>query len=114
MAVLQNSTLPIESADNKFDQLISGYDDRQLLWLSGYLYGLANAKADNRVPSDVVYRSPVTPSVTTGTNGNVAVAAKPSKVTILFGSQSGNCKKVANQAAFGSDVDSSAFRLAPL
>lgn len=99
MAVLQNSTLPIEQADNKFDQLISTYDDRQLLWLSGYLYGLANAKADNRVATDVVYRSPVAPSVSNGTNGNVAVAAKPSKVTILFGSQSGNCKKVANQAA---------------
>ena len=99
MAVLQNSTLPIESADNKLNQLIATYDDRQLLWLSGYLYGLANAKADNRVSSDLVYRSPVAPSVSTGTNGNAAVATKPSKVTILFGSQSGNCKKVANQAA---------------
>ena len=99
MAVLQNSTLPIESADNKLDQLIATYDDRQLLWLSGYLYGLANAKAENRVPSDIVYRSPVTPAVTTGTNGNAAIAVKPTKVTILYGSQSGNCKKVANQAA---------------
>ena len=99
MAVLQNSTLPIESTDNKLNQLIATYDDRQLLWLSGYLYGLANAKADNRVSSDLVYRSPVAPSVSTGTNGNAAVATKPSKVTILFGSQSGNCKKVANQAA---------------
>ena len=99
MAVLQNSPLPIESADNNLNQLIATYDDRQLLWLSGYLYGLANAKADNRVPSDVVYRSPVAPSVSTGTNGNIAIAVKPSKVTILFGSQSGNSKKVANQAA---------------
>ena len=99
MAVLQNSTLPIESADNKLNQLIATYDDRQSLWLSGYLYGLANAKADNRVSSDLVYRSPVAPSVSTGTNGNIAIAVKPSKVTILFGSQSGNSKKVANQAA---------------
>ena len=100
MAVLQNSTLPIESGDNKLEQIIATYDDRQLLWLSGYLYGLAQQKTDNRVSSDVVYRSPVgTPSVTTGTNGNVAVAAKPTKVTILYGSQSGNSKKAANQAA---------------
>ena len=100
MAVLQNSTLPIESGDNKLEQIIATYDDRQLLWLSGYLYGLAQQKTDNRVSSDVVYRSPVgTPSVTTGTNGNVAIAAKPTKVTILYGSQSGNSKKAANQAA---------------
>lgn len=108
MAVLQNSTLPIESGDNKLEQIIATYDDRQLLWLSGYLYGLAQQKTDNRVSSDVVYRSPVgTPSpngrdastVMTGTNGNVAVVAKPTKVTILYGSQSGNSKKAANQAA---------------
>jgi sulfite reductase (NADPH) flavoprotein alpha-component len=100
MAVLQNSTLPIESGDNKLEQIIATYDDRQLLWLSGYLYGLAQQKTDNRVSSDVVYRSPVgTPSVTTVTNGNVAVAVKPTKVTILYGSQSGNSKKAANQAA---------------
>ena len=100
MAVLQNSTLPIESGDNKLEQIIATYDDKQLMWLSGYLYGLANAKGDNRLPSDIVYRSPVaTPSVSTATNGNIAVAVSPSKVTILYGSQSGNCKKVANQAA---------------
>ena len=98
MAVLQNSTLPIESGDNKLEQIIATYDDRQLLWLSGYLYGLAQSKTGSSAPSNVVYRSPVeTPSV--ATNGNVAVAAKPTKVTILYGSQSGNSKKAANQAA---------------
>lgn len=98
MAVLQNSTLPIESGDNKLEQIIATYDDRQLLWLSGYLYGLAQSKKGSSAPSNVVYRSPVeTPSV--ATNGNVAVAAKPTKVTILYGSQSGNSKKAANQAA---------------
>jgi sulfite reductase (NADPH) flavoprotein alpha-component len=100
MAVLQNSTLPIETGDNKLEQIIATYDDRQLLWLSGYLYGLAQAKTGNRLPSEVVYRSPEsTPSVGIATNGNVAVAAKPSKVTILYGSQSGNSKKAANQTA---------------
>ena len=98
MPVLQNSTLPIESADNKLEQIIATYDDRQLLWLSGYLYGLAQAKSGSAVPSNVVYRSPVdTPSGATASNGNGAV--KPSKVTILYGSQSGNSKKAANQTA---------------
>ena len=98
MAVSSNSTLPIETTDNRLEQIIATYDDKQLLWLSGYLYGLAQAKTSSPLPSNVVYRSPVeTPSVAVASN--VSVAVKPSKVTILYGSQSGNSKKAANQTA---------------
>jgi sulfite reductase (NADPH) flavoprotein alpha-component len=72
------------------------------LWLSGYLYGLS--KNQNTVSSiqniaaigqvaPPQYQAQVAPKI------NVAVAQEAIKLTILYGSQTGNCKKAAQMTA---------------
>lgn len=64
-------------------------DASQQLWLSGYLYGLSVAQA-RPTPSAA---TPV-PAAVPG----IPVSEKP-KLTVLYGSQTGNSKTVAKQAA---------------
>ncbi len=69
-------------------QLTAGLTAQQLVWLSGYFYGQATSAG-----------------VASGTAPTVASAAPPApssapeKLTILYGSHTGNGKKIAEQAA---------------
>jgi sulfite reductase (NADPH) flavoprotein alpha-component len=99
MTLTENKTLPIGIDTNALQQISTGLTEQQLIWLSGYFFGAAQ----NRVGGVD------TPSVSMPSNGTYAsqiqtapqpqVAVQASKVTILYGSQSGNSKKAANQAA---------------
>jgi sulfite reductase (NADPH) flavoprotein alpha-component len=83
-------------------QKLASLPSQQQIWLSGYLYGIAQTGI--AAPPIQAYQN--------GQNGSanghyaappvqqaVAVAAKPSPVTILYGSQTGNSKKAANETA---------------
>jgi sulfite reductase (NADPH) flavoprotein alpha-component len=97
-----NPLLPAGLNEQTLDNLTSNLNDRQLLWLSGYLYGLSknqNAlpKSDfSTVKSEIgtpQYNAQILPQI------NVAKAQEAIKLTILYGSQTGNCKKAAQMTA---------------
>ncbi|UOQ76846.1 flavodoxin domain-containing protein [Hymenobacter sp. 5516J-16] len=81
-------TLPIGFDEATLQQLTAGLTDRQLLWLSGYLYGRVGADTDAAVSAPATAAAPVT----------AATPAAPS-LTILYGSQTGNSKKAAGIVA---------------
>ncbi|WBA43526.1 assimilatory sulfite reductase (NADPH) flavoprotein subunit [Hymenobacter canadensis] len=86
MSLLSASpTLPVGLNDQALQQLTTGLTDPQLIWLSGYLYGRAGVAA---APVAAVAPAPA-----------VAEAAAASRLTILFGSQTGNSKKAAGLVA---------------
>ncbi len=81
-------TLPAALDEATLQQLTAGLTPQQLVWLSGYLYGQAaqGAAGLGGVPAAAVAAAP-------------AVAAATQKITILYGSHTGNGKKIAEQAA---------------
>jgi len=81
-------TLPPALDEATLQQLTAGLTSQQLVWLSGYLYGQAAQGAAN--PSAV-------PTVAAAATPAVAPATQ--KITILYGSHTGNGKKIAEQAA---------------
>ncbi len=93
-----NATLPqppVGFQDDLLRKLSADHSPEQQLWLSGFLYGLAIARhqpADVRAlagnPAAVSDLAPIQQSGKT-----------TEKVTVLFGSQTGNSKKVANKVA---------------
>jgi sulfite reductase (NADPH) flavoprotein alpha-component len=94
--------LPVGLNEQTLDNLTANLSDRQLLWLSGYLYGLSKTqntlpKSEIRFPISEIqtppYQSQNQPQI------NVAVAQEAIKLTILYGSQTGNCKKAALMTA---------------
>lgn len=103
MTLTDNKNLPIGLDTNALQQLTNGLSDQQLIWLSGYFFGASQAQ--NRLEGRGLGID--TSSAVKATNGfsNVQTTPNPqpsvqaSKVTILYGSQSGNSKKAANQAA---------------
>ncbi|MCW5922140.1 MAG: assimilatory sulfite reductase (NADPH) flavoprotein subunit [Saprospiraceae bacterium] len=86
---------PVGFQDDLLRKLSADHSPEQQLWLSGFLYGLAIARhqpAEVRAlagnPAAVSDLAPIQQS------GNTT-----EKVTVLFGSQTGNSKKVANKVA---------------
>jgi sulfite reductase (NADPH) flavoprotein alpha-component len=78
------SPLPPGFDEAALRQLTAGLTAHQLVWLSGYLYGRATlAPAPAGLPAE-----PVPPA-----------APSAGKLTILYGSHTGNGKKIAQQAA---------------
>ncbi len=81
---------PLESVfsfdQNLLKKLTADTDDQQKLWLSGYFYGLYAASQQ----SDRALAIP--------TEATVPLLEKP-VVTVLYGSHTGNCKKLAQQTA---------------
>lgn len=71
-------------------KLATQHSALQQMWLSGYLYGVAL-----HAPNGATY---AVPDVLPAPSFAAPSVAKP-KVTVLYGSQTGNSKKVANQAA---------------
>ena len=84
MSLLSASpTLPVGLNDQALQQLTTGLTDAQLVWLSGYLYGRAGSSAPALQPAPTA----------------AVVASEVSRLTILFGSQTGNSKKAAGLVA---------------
>ncbi|WP_324671389.1 assimilatory sulfite reductase (NADPH) flavoprotein subunit [Hymenobacter sp. GOD-10R] len=89
MTSLQGTTLPAGLDDATLQQLSGNLTEQQLLWLSGYFYGRYSATTG------------AAPQLTAAPAA-AAVAPAPAPVptiTVLFGSQTGNSKKVAKQLA---------------
>ncbi|WP_210516299.1 assimilatory sulfite reductase (NADPH) flavoprotein subunit [Hymenobacter terricola] len=80
------SANPAGFDDDTLQRLTSGLNAQQLLWLSGYLYGRAGAGASAPAPAASFAKS-------------VGAAPQLPRLTILYGSQTGNSKKVALQTA---------------
>ena len=78
--------LPPTLDEAALQQLTAGLTPQQLVWLSGYFYGQAT--------SGVVGAAAVAPTATVA-----ALPAATQKLTILYGSHTGNGKKIAGQAA---------------
>jgi len=70
-----------EAQWQQLNQAISSLDSNQMLWVSGYLAGLAQAGSVNQSASATVAEAP----------------QNAAKLTILFGSQTGNAKGVAQE-----------------
>lgn len=69
----------------RLTQAIRGFSSEQLLWSSGYLAGLAAARASPRWEQDF---GPVPPQAE-------AVTIQPARLTILYASQTGNARGLA-------------------
>lgn len=89
-----NFILPIGFDTKSLQQMTESLDDKQLLWLSGYLYGLSAAKSQLNVTTPQPFAPP---SVLQFQNNNLVT--EKSKITILYGTQSGNSKKAAQKTA---------------
>jgi sulfite reductase (NADPH) flavoprotein alpha-component len=99
MTLTENIKLPIGLDTNALQQITADLNEQQLMWLSGYFFGVSQAQnrvaAPNSNGNGNGFAAAMTPSVQTA----AAVQTPTSKVTILYGSQSGNSKKAANQTA---------------
>jgi sulfite reductase (NADPH) flavoprotein alpha-component len=81
-------TLPANLDEAALQKLTAGLSPQQLVWLSGYLYGQATSAGGGAAAAPAALAAPV------------AVAAPAvEKLTILYGSHTGNGKKIAQQAA---------------
>jgi sulfite reductase (NADPH) flavoprotein alpha-component len=79
--------LPATLDEAALQQLTAGLSPQQLVWLSGYLYGQATSAGDRVADASAAVAAPV------------ATPAPADKLTILYGSHTGNGKKIAQQAA---------------
>jgi len=77
-------TLPANLDEAALQKLTAGLSPQQLVWLSGYLYGQATS-AGGGVAAPAAAAPAAAPAV--------------EKLTILYGSHTGNGKKIAQQAA---------------
>ncbi|TYZ10534.1 assimilatory sulfite reductase (NADPH) flavoprotein subunit [Hymenobacter lutimineralis] len=86
MSITSTFTLPLGLDDASLQQFAGGLTEQQLLWLSGYFYGRSAGAAAGAValPATAVAAAP---------------AADTARLTILFGSQTGNSKKAAGLVA---------------
>ncbi|MGJ8522071.1 Sulfite reductase NADPH flavoprotein alpha-component [Carnimonas sp. R-84981] len=80
-----NSPLTAEQAE-RLNQALAGLDAHQMTWLAGYLSALAAGGAAASAPA-------------AGAAAGAAAPAVDFTLTVLFGSQTGNAERVAEQAA---------------
>lgn len=80
--------LPPSLNEATLQQLTAGLTPQQLVWLSGYFYGQATGGAASTGIAPVAQAGATAPST-----------APAEKLTILYGSHTGNGKKIAEQAA---------------
>ena len=79
--------LPAALTEAALQNLTAGLSPQQLVWLSGYFYGQATG-AGGVAPAPAAVAAPV-----------AATAPVVEKLTVLYGSHTGNGKKIAQQAA---------------
>ncbi len=94
---ISSSSLPLGLDDKALNALTTSLSSQQLLWLSGYLYARATEATQNGV--SVNGQATVAAATPVAQAAAPAPAAAPSRLTILYGSQTGNSKKVALQTA---------------
>ena len=108
MTLTENKNLPIGLDTNALQTLTSDLSEQQLIWLSGYFFGASQVQNRAGVsPNENGNGYAVAPSVfstakaveTGSAKAEATKATQATKVTILYGSQSGNSKKAANQTA---------------
>ena len=97
MILTENKNLPIGLDTNALQQLTSDLNEQQLVWLSGYFFGVSQTQNKAVVPSINGNGHAVT-AIPTVSSAQITQSLNH-KVTILYGSQSGNSKKAANQTA---------------
>jgi sulfite reductase (NADPH) flavoprotein alpha-component len=83
--------LPPHLDEAALQQLTASLTPQQLVWLSGYLYGQATAGAAGTLAAPAAGAAAM--------SAPAAPAAPAEKLTILYGSHTGNGKKIAEQAA---------------
>jgi sulfite reductase (NADPH) flavoprotein alpha-component len=81
-------TLPAALDEAALQKLTAGLSPQQLVWLSGYLYGQATSAGGVVAAAPAAVAAPV-----------ATAAPAVEKLTILYGSHTGNAKKIAQQAA---------------
>jgi sulfite reductase (NADPH) flavoprotein alpha-component len=81
-------TLPAAFDEAALQKLTAGLSPQQLVWLSGYLYGQATSAGGGVAAAPAAAATPAP-----------AAALAVEKLTILYGSHTGNGKKIAQQAA---------------
>lgn len=97
-----SSSLPVSKHDLLFE-LTAGLDDQALTWLSGYFAGLADGRAGLKPH---VAAAPAISAVA------AAPASEPGlQATVLYGSQTGNAKRVAEKLAHDLEADGVPVRL---
>ena len=92
MSVPGNLTFPFDPA--ALDQQSADLSPQQLLWLSGYFYGRYAGAGNGAASANGV--AAAVPAAATAAAPATTLAPP---ITILYGSQTGNCKKVAQLAA---------------
>jgi sulfite reductase (NADPH) flavoprotein alpha-component len=107
MTLTESKTLPIGLDTKALQQLTSDLNEQQLVWLSGYFYGISQVQNRVEAPrsngngNGNAFRDPSVFSANQTAEAVLTGSAKAeaTRVTILYGSQSGNSKKAANQTA---------------
>lgn len=103
MAIVEEKIAPQKSLlnidTNALESITAQLDDRQLLWLSGYLYGISTEKYAMRTKNTQVSDKNTPPSVSSQILDKTPTVVAPTKATILYGTQSGNAKKAAQKTA---------------
>jgi sulfite reductase (NADPH) flavoprotein alpha-component len=99
-AIPQN---PVLFDDDLLKKLTNNLSAQQQIWLSGYLFGIAQIQNRTNIGQQKAppqYNGAFTPVAEPSVvESHPQAMAAPTKTTILFGSQSGNAKKAANQTA---------------
>jgi sulfite reductase (NADPH) flavoprotein alpha-component len=93
MSALPAGVLPLDSEQNsKLQSAVSGLSPQQLQWVSGYAAGLAAAGSS--------------PAVSLGNTASIpaAHAASDERLTVLYGSQTGNGEEIATALAHQATV----------
>src|SRR3546814_8578382 len=88
--MLAPSYLP-ESKQLLATELVDGLESNALSWLSGYFAGVAQGRQLNARPVAAPFAAPVVAAV--------AGTSAAQQLTILYGSQTGNAKRVAESLA---------------
>ena len=95
--LITSNMLPNGLDENNLHDFSSKLNERQLLWLSGYFYGLAE-RATNYAPAALSQQLPTVNGVQEKIPTQSVQVAAPT-LTIIYGSQSGNAQKAANKTA---------------
>ncbi|GLP95661.1 assimilatory sulfite reductase (NADPH) flavoprotein subunit [Paraferrimonas sedimenticola] len=89
-------------------QLVEGLTPTQQAWISGYLAATSAASAQAQPAGATALAAPVAPAASVAP---AAQAAASATLTILYGSQTGNAKKLAQQAAAAAQAQGMAVQV---
>ncbi len=108
LPALSLTPLP-EEKSIEFRRLLDGLDPAALWWLSGYAAALAGHAAPTA--STIAAAASTPPSATHAPAAPVAAAAAVERLTVVYGSQTGNAKRLAETLARDAEAAGLAVRL---